>query len=205
MKLKTLSTALVLFLFSFAITTACFAAEKTPRRIAIVPTVAETRMADPEAIAYCNSALRASLHVPLNGVLNIHDYISSEEIVAALPELSSPDKRYKFTPSRLKEAADQLQADLIIGFVITDADETRSHNWDGDTILYSYVKLSLLGYDRQKDAFIKLQRREFFHDEESPAGSILSLTRAAADDLLKKADFKKDIFPLSEKPENPAK
>lgn len=187
----------IIFLGVFFLMAVCFAGESPARRVAIVPTVNQTGRSAPEIEAYCTSALRENLRVPLNSLLGIHEYISEEEIKNALPELAQSHRMHKITPSRLQDAANLLDADLIVAFVITDMDETRTHNWDGDMILYSYISLQLVGYDRTKDAFVNLSRREYFHDEYSPSGSLKKLTKDAVWYLLQKADFKKDIFPLA--------
>lgn len=199
MKMKALFFPFLLCTFFFISAFTCFAAEQQPRRIAIVPTTLQANPDFPEVTAYCDKELAEQLRVPLNGVLNVHEYIEQDKIAAALPELAKKNKLHKLTPSRLKEAAEELNADLIIGFVITDIGETRHPNWDGEIILYSYVNMRLIGYDHKKDAFINIRNNEYFHDEESVSGHVLSLAKTCADKLLRKADLKKDIFPLSGK------
>lgn len=198
MKTKLIIFPLLLCTFLLTASLTCFA-EQPPRRIAIVPTVSQTKTDFPEVKAYCDNELYQNLRIPLNGFLNLHEYIGPDDIAAALPELSEKNKLHKFTASRLKDAADQLNADLIIGFVLTDIGETRHANWDGEIILYSYVNMELIGYDRRKDTFIKYRDNAYFHDEESSAGHVLNLSKSVADKLLKKADLRKDIFPLSQK------
>lgn len=175
------------------------APDQPPRRIAILPVVNQTNMHRPEIEAYCAAALQEALRVPLNSILNVHEYVSTDAIEAALPELKEPKRRHILSPDRLKEAAEALDADLIVGFVLNDWGEFRSYNWDGEEIQYTFVSLQLTGYDRKKDAFLKWKHREFYHDTYSSSGTLEALLHRSADYLLKKADFKKDIFPLSEK------
>lgn len=178
------------------ITTLVFAESQEPRRIAILPTINESSFKSTEAEASCDAALYESLRIPLNAVLKRHEYISKDNIITALPELNQPIKRHSLSAYRLREAAETLNADLIVGFIITDAEEIRHFNWDGDMVLYSYTQLRLIGYDRRSDSIIKLSRREFYNDYDSPQGQVEVLIANAADYLLKKADFKKAIFPI---------
>lgn len=184
--------------------TALAAGDQPPRRIAILPVINQTNTHRPEIETYCNDALNEALRVPLNSILNVHEYVSADAIAAALPELQQPKRRHILSPDRLKAAAEALDADLIVGFVLNDWGEYRSYNWDGEEIQYTFVSLQLVGYDRKKDAFLKWKRREYYHDTYSSSGTLEALLRNAADYLLKKADFKKDIFPLSPKYESPA-
>ena len=196
MKHKLFLSSVLLCAFLLIFSMNCLANE-APRKIAIVPTVSQTGANYPDIEAYCDHELYQSLRIPLNGVLHRHEYLAKDKILTALPEILQPEKLHKFTPSKLKDVADELGADLIVGFVINDLGETRQFNWHGKVILYSYVTLELIGYDRQKDAFLHYRQHEYFQEEESAAGHVLNLAKTAADKLLKKADFRKDIFPLS--------
>lgn len=178
------------------LSTTCFASATQTKRIAILPTINQTGQHEPQIETDSTQALQESLRIPLNSILNIHQYIPLEEINAVLPELNQIEKLHKFGPNRLKEAAIELNADLIVVFVITDLTQTQHHNWDGDTIQYTAVSMQLLGYDKQKDAMINLKDHQYYHNDLSPWGSLENVAKEVTDKLLAKADFKKDIFPL---------
>lgn len=196
MKKNHLCFAFFLCTLLFALSSTCFASATQTKRIAILPTINQTGRHEAQIETNITQALQESLRIPLNSILNIHEYIPLEEISAVLPELNQTEKLHKFGPSRLKEAADKLDADLIVVFIITDLTQTQHHNWDGDTILYTSVSMQLLGYDKEKDAMINLKDHQYYHNDLSPWGSLENVAKEVTDKLLIKADFKKDIFPL---------
>lgn len=187
------------FCLPFAVPVAWGAPHTPPRRIAILPVVNQTNTHRPEIERYCNDALQEALRVPLNSILNVHEYISADAIDAALPELKEPKRRHILSPDRLKAATETLDADLVVGFVLGDWGEYRSYNWNGEEIQYTFVFMQLVGYDRQKDAFLKWKHRSYYHDTYSSSGTLEALLHETVDYLLQKADFKKDIFPLRPK------
>lgn len=196
MKKNPLCFTFFLCILLLTLSTTCFASATQTKRIAILPTINQTGHHEPQVELNAMQALQESLRIPLNAVLNIHEYIPLEEITAVLPELKQTEKLHKFGPNRLKEAAIELNADLIVVFVITDLTQTQHHNWDGDTIQYTAVSMQLLGYDKQKDTMINLKNHQYYHNDLSPAGSLEHVAKEVTDKLLSKADFKKDIFPL---------
>lgn len=204
--MKKIHTLLILLLCLplLPLQTVWAAPDGPPRRIALLPVLNQTNTHRPEIEAYCNEALNEALRVPLNSILNMHAYISADAIETALPELKEPKRRHILSPDRLKAAAETLDADLIVGFVIRDWGEYRSYNWDGEQIQYTFVSMQLVGYDRKKDAFLKWKHRAYYHDTYSASGTLEALLHETVDYLLKKADFKKDIFPLRPKYESTA-
>lgn len=174
----------------------CFAAAAPAKRIAIFPTVNETGVSAPEIEAYCYTALRENLRVPLNSILKVHDYVPTRHVLLAMPK--PMDNAWT---GRLKDTADELRADLVVGFVITNLEEVQQHRWNGDTLQYTRVTVRLVGYDRARRSLFQRKRHEYYHDELSSSGSLMSLAKKASRYLLDKADFKKDIFPLSNKNE----
>ena len=190
------SLILYFILCTFLIfTTTCFASDRAPKRIAILPVINENGNAQPEIEQYIKAELEDKLHIPLNGTLHIYEYIPQTDILKALPELNVPDKSHKFDMNRLKAAAEEVSADLIVGVVITSLYEYQ-YPHDEETILDSNVTLHLIGYDKTKDEFIHLKSQKSFTDEYSLAGTIDALSREALNKVLNKIDFKKDVFPI---------
>ncbi|MBP2630975.1 MAG: hypothetical protein H6Q70_1603 [Firmicutes bacterium] len=176
-------------------TTTCFASDRSPKRIAILPIINETGNAQPEIEQYIKAELEDKLHIPLNGTLHIYEYIPQTDILKVLPELNIPDKSHKFDMNRLKAAAEEVSADLIVGVVITSLYEYQYPHWE-ETFLDSNVTLHLIGYDKTKDKFINLKSQESYNGEYSLPGTIDALSHEALNKLLNKIDFKKDVFPI---------
>lgn len=185
----------IIFSLLVLFTTTCFAAEKQPKRIAILPVINQTGNVQPEIESYIKAELEDKLHIPLNAILNIYEYIPQEEILKVLPELS--DKKFKtFDSSRLKTVADELSADLVVGICITSLYERQYPHLE-DTLLDSNVTLHLIGYDKRKNELLNIKSQKSYTDDYSLAGTLPALTREALTKLLNKVDFKKDVFPIT--------
>ncbi|MDF2566228.1 MAG: hypothetical protein K0Q53_2632 [Massilibacillus sp.] len=190
------SLILYFILSTFLIfTTTCFASDRVPKRIAILPVINETGNAQPEIEQYIKAELEDKLHIPLNGILNIYEYIPKTDILKVLPELNGPNKASKFDMNRLKFAAEELSADLIVGIAITSLYEHQYPHWE-ETILDSNVTLRLIGYDKTKDEFINLKSQESYNGEYILSGTIDALSHEALNKVFNKIDFKKDVFPI---------
>lgn len=178
-------------------TATCFASEKAPRRIAILPVLNQSGNSEPAIEKYITGELEEKLHIPLNGTLKIHEYISLSDICRVLPEVIDPSRIENFDINRLKPAAEELSADLIVGVLITSLYEQEYTNFQrGERILNSNVTLRLIGYDRTKDEFINIKSQESYNDEYSLAGTINDLSHEALRKLFDKIDFKADVFPI---------
>lgn len=176
-------------------TTTCFANERAPKRIAILPVLNQTGNNQPTIEAYIAGELEDKLHIPLNGTLKIHEYIPLSDICKVLPELNDPAKIHSFDMNRLKPAAEELSADLIVGVVITSLYENQYPHIE-ETILDSNITIRLIGYDKTKDEFINLKSQQSYTGEYLLSGTIDTLSRDAMNKLLNKIDFKKDVFPI---------
>ena len=178
-------------------TTTCFASEKMPRRIAILPVLNQTGNSQPAIEKYITGELEEKLHIPLNGTLKIHEYISLSDICKVLPDVIDPSRIENFDMNRLKPAAEELSADLIVGVLITSLYEQEYTNFQsGDRMLNSNVTLRLIGYDKIKDEFIHIKSQESYNGEYLLAGTMNDLSHEALRKLFDKIDFKKDVFPI---------
>ena len=190
--------AYIIFSLLVLFTTTCFAAEKQPQRIAILPVINQTGNVQPEIESYIKAELEDKLHIPLNAILKIYEYIPQEEVLKALPELSDK-KLTTFDSSRLKTAANELSADLVVGVIITSLYERQYPHLE-DTLLDSNVTLHLVSYDKRKDEILNIKSQKSYTDDYSLSGTLPALTREALVKLLDKVDFKKDIFPITKNP-----
>lgn len=201
MKKISLFFTITLVITFFIGTTACFAYQgNPPRRVAILPIINQMRLPQPFIESYLEDELDKSLHIPLNGTLNILAYIPEEEILAALPTDFRPLGR-TFDARCLIPAAETLHADLIVAVVITHAHEYRIPEWEHD-ILDSAITLKLFYYDKAVGSIETITSSESYRDEYTLAGTLLDLGKTASNRLFAKVDFKKNIFPLSPVPKN---
>lgn len=192
------SLILYVLLCTFLVfTTTCLANDRIPKRIAILPVLNQTGNSQPAIEKYITGELEEKLHIPLNGTLKIHEYIPLSDICKVLPDVIDPSRIENFDINRLKPAAEELSADLIVGVLITSLTERQYTSFQREElILNSNVTLRLIGYDRTKDEFINLKSQESYNDEYSLAGTINDLSHEALRKLLDKIDFKKDVFPI---------
>ncbi|MGL5269249.1 MAG: hypothetical protein ACRC7I_01775 [Selenomonadaceae bacterium] len=179
----------------------CFGAPGSPpKRIAVLPVLRQaSALYQPQLENTLAELLKKELHVPLNNTLKAVVYLPPEEIQTAITELDYDNAALQ-NPANLKCLAEKLSADLIVCLLITDVKEIQYYaGWDQSIILHSTVQLQLLGWNHENDFMFSYKDRQSYHDEYSLRGTVPELSKGACWRLLKKANLKNFIFPLSKK------
>ena len=192
-----LRTFLLLLMFQVLFTPSLQAQEDpSPKRIVLLPVITDTNAGN-DITAFLAKALKKEVHIPLNLTLQAATYIPPEEIYQAMAALQINEKTL-YKKENLQRLATALQADIMAGFQVNNAYEYRFYSMTNDTfVLQSFVSLTLIYYDKNKNALQTFQDHDSFMDEFSLTGTLSALTEKTCDRLLKKAAIKKSLFPLS--------
>jgi hypothetical protein len=170
----------------------CAAAES--RRIAILPVAAVEAREIPAVEAKIAATLAAWFHTPLPSFVKTYEIIPAAEIKAALQPDGALDPRKPDLP-RLRQLAVKLNADLVLGVIVTDLGEYLIRGREGDLKLRTDLAMRLVGYRADRDSTIDLKGREDYFDDWSPGGEAENLAAVLAERLLTKAAGGREFWP----------
>ncbi len=174
-------------------------AVEKPIRIAILPTIGKKEIPD-ELRTMLAKKLDDTIHVPLNGVLNKVEYIPEDTINEAVKKLHV-ETFDGYSAAVMPNLAKELDADIVIGFVVNRYDEIlyRRHTmwsrYGSDLYVASNVDMDIVGYERKLDQDMSAGARRSYDDEYTTNGTALSLASEIADTLIKKSEITRVIFP----------
>ena len=192
---KCLAFALILAFALLALprSPACAAAEA--RRIAILPVAATVETRELPAVeAKVAATLAAWFRTPLPSFVKVYEIIPAAEIKAALQPDGALDPRKPDLP-RLRQLAAKLDADLVLGVIVTDLDEFLLRNREGDIILKTDLAIRLVGYRADRDGIIDIKNREDYFDAWSACGEAVNLAGVLTERLLTKAAGGRQFWP----------
>lgn len=203
---KKVSILFILLLFSFILPCSVYAAqtvsdtsqsvdvqEQSTIKVAILPVIGGSRYYK-DVNAYIYNELLKSVHIPLNGVLNLMEYVDKDKTAAVAADLLSSGVDIT-KEEGLKQAADKLNADLVIGVKIDFIAQDIVHTFDedNDPFLISRLGLQLFVYDSRTGQYNRLTNQQYYDDVYSPSGTVDALANDSMFYLLKKADVKQYI------------
>lgn len=159
----------------------------TPQRVAILPVINQSYMEDAKVEAVISDSLYGKFKIPLAKVLNTYEFVPVSEIEAAFPEVNDRKAMKKFNPARLQQVAAQLDADLVIGGIISNLSEDTFTNFDGDLIQQTYLSIRLIGYDAREKKVIDVHDYENYDGDWTAYGEADYLAKKIMNHLLDKA------------------
>lgn len=163
-----------------------------PRRIAILPIYCHSGHTFSHIEAYLQEELDKNLHIPLNGTLNIAEFIPADEIEAALFTIHHQKPNGTF----LQLVAERVHADIAVCLVVQKAYEYRIPRFD-ETYMVSGLSLELIVYDNKLlPSTRRYKASDSYYDTFSSNGTLLALTEDTAYKLFRKANLKQTLFPL---------
>lgn len=163
-----------------------------PRRIAVLPIYCHSGHAFSRIEAYLQEELDKNLHIPLNGTLNIAEFVPADEIETAIFSLH----HQKPTGAFLQLVAERVRADIAVCLVVQKAYEYRIPRFD-ETYMVSGLSLELIVYDNKLlPATRRYKASDSYYDVFSSAGTLPALTEATAYQLFRKANLKQTLFPV---------
>ncbi len=167
--------------------------EQVPVKVAILPVIGGYRYYK-DVNEYIYNELVKSVHIPLNGVLNLMEYVDKDKTAATAAELLSSGVDITKAEG-LKQAAGKLNADLVIGVEIDFISQDIVHTFDedNDPFLISSLGLQLFVYDSRTGQYSRYANQQYYDDTYSPSGTVEALANDSMFNLLKKANVKQYI------------
>lgn len=192
---KNLALALILAFVLLALPGSPVYAAAEARRIAILPVVATAPSRELPAVeAKVAATMAAWFRTPLPSFVKVYEIVPAAEIKAALPADGAFDPR-RPDLSRLRQLAAKLDADLVLGIIITDLGEYHSRTREGDLRLRTDLAMRLVGYKADSQRTIDLAGREDYYDDWSAGGEAVSLAAVLTERLLAKAAGGREFWP----------
>lgn len=161
-----------------------------PLRVALFPVQLQGRMMPARNVQdKLGNLVDRSLHVPLNGTLEIVEFIPERECLLVLDVVKEEASAKTSLKDLMRSLARDLKADLVVLPILNGYEQYQTMSWHrwGRHIIHSYASVQVLGYDKQKDeVFCKTAYRQF-NDEYSSQGDVSTLAYEAMDEALRKA------------------
>ncbi|MDR3563879.1 MAG: hypothetical protein P4N59_20925 [Negativicutes bacterium] len=187
MKIKILGILLGC-LVVFLISTTCFAAE--PQRIAILPVINQSYTHDDGVERVIADAVAAKFHMPLDKIVIIYDVIPAAEVRAAVSTAADLGVKAKnFDMKKLAEIATKLNADVVIGAIITEFSESQLITMDSGLSQQTSISLRIVGYRALEKKTFDLSSHEEYTGEWSNTGNADYLAGVIMERLLGKLSF----------------
>jgi len=168
-------------------------AAAAPLKIVILPVMNETRTHDADVEKVISEALHAKFRKPLNDIVPVYQVIPADQISAALP-VAREGLSLKFKPEIMREMADKLHADVVIGAVITDLQERTLVNLAGDYLQESHLTIRLVVYNADTRAYRAQRRTENYFGEQMSSGDPDYLAQSIMDHMLPKLVVSPETF-----------
>ena len=183
----------LLFMIFFA---ANVSAESKPVRIARLPIIFQSTIPDVETRAELETKIERAVHIPLNGTLQLAEYLPSKDSAQVLNDLwqklSAENKRAKLADA-IRPLAEELDADIIVCPIINQYNQTvMGFSWN-ETLLSSYVRVELIVYDRRSDELIDKKAAQMYHDAYSLSGTASALSKICFDNVIDKTKLRQLI------------
>ena len=189
---KFLTALFVLILF------AATAQAAEPVRIARVPIIFQSTVLDDKARAPLEKKIERATHIPLNGYLQVAEYLPPEDCARALDDICREmniDNRKVKLAEAMRPLADRLDADIIVCPILLSYYQTvvGFSNWYGDEFLNSHAAFELIVYDRRTDTLLDKKASRMHHDTMSALGTASHLAGVCLDIVIEKTKLRELI------------
>ena len=176
-------TALTVLII-FAATVTAHAAE--PVRIARLPIIFQCALPDDATRDALETQIQRAVHIPLNGTLQVAQYLPPAESADVLSELwqkiSAADKKAVLADA-IRPLAAELDADIIVCPIVHRYSQNviQTFGWYEDILLDSSVRVELIVYDRRTDDLRDKKASRMYHDAWSGLGTASYLATVCFD------------------------
>lgn len=180
---KFLSALFVLILF------AATAQAASPVRIARLPIIFMSTAPDVETCAELEMKIARAVHIPLNGTLQLAEYLPTKVSTQALNDIwrkmRTENKKAKL-PDAMRPLAEEINADIIVCPIIKRYNQNVFNlaGWSDETGLNSYVSVELIVYDRRTDNLIDKKASQMYRDDYSIIGTASYLAKICFDRVI---------------------
>ena len=168
--------------------------EAAPLRLAQYPVI-DRAWCPREVLMALNAQVSRATHVPLNGYLQLVEYLPGNELAAAMSEVRREMGPKAKDKELLRPLAARLQADMVVLPILDGYQEWHRMSWHRGTIYHSYASVMLYVYDARTDEVVKKGASRFYDDETSSRASAAYLVREAMDDALLASRLHERIYP----------
>ena len=175
-------------------------AESKPVRIARLPIIFQSTIPDVETCAELETKINRAIHIPLNGTLQLAEYLppkNSSQILNDLwQKLSAENKRAKLVDA-MRPLAEELDADIIVCPIINQYSqiEMGTFSWN-EPLLSSHVRVELIVYDRRTDNLVDKKAEQMYHDSYSLHGTASYLSKICFDNAIDKTKLRQLIHDI---------
>ena len=158
-------------------------AEAAPVRIARLPIIFQGNVPDEITCAELETKIERAVHIPLNGTLQLAEYLPMNESAQVLNDLWQDSKTSKLRDV-MRPLAEKLDADIIVCPVINQFNQiVMPASWN-DTIIHSYVRVELIVFDRRNDTLTDKKAAQMYNDSYHPHGSAAQLSKICFDKVI---------------------
>ncbi len=172
-----------------------------PIRIARLPIIVKgATHPDTATMDALESKIDRAVNVPLNGVLNIVEFLPEGECEEALAGVIA-DRRRQTGKKRImykevmKELAQKMDADLVVCPVLTEYYERvyPVFSVNHGMVVVAYAGVQITGYDGRTDKVFNAKRSRSAHDDYGTQTQVKALALACMDDALAEAELRRYI------------
>ncbi len=182
----------VLCLVMFSLVSPCYAV--TPQKIAILPVINRTYTHDAAVENVISAALAAKFRMPLANIVSIYEVVPAAEVRAALPaDIHNRAQARKFGVDKLPAIAAKLNADIVIGAIITDLSEERTITGkDSFNFQRTVLAIRVVGYRAREGTTFAVGDHQEYRGDWSRLGDADYLAGVIMDKLLESLVFPYD-------------
>ncbi|MBQ1917540.1 MAG: hypothetical protein II175_00100 [Schwartzia sp.] len=171
-----------------------------PLRIALVPVVDRTggwiSRGEMDEIL---ERMEQEIHVPLNETMHWVEHLPYSDVEYAFKDGLKSGRKKSIYADAIRSVSETVPADLVICAVVEThyQREFLSMNWDSSFMVESIASLSLYVYDKKSDKVKDYHASRWERDEYSLSIDVQALTMDALEEVLRDADIRSYIFPIS--------
>ena len=195
-QIKIFVAILILILMNFS---SGEAAEK-PLRLVRLPIIFQKNIPDYDTCATLETKISRAVAIPLNGTLNLAEYVdpelSSVELNNLWQKMRAKNKKLKLAET-IRPLAKKLNADIIVCPILLRYSEYYAQvGADFHSRLVSDVSAELIVYDRRTDELIDRKTSRSFNNSASKFGKASYLAADCFDILLIETNLKRKIMAI---------
>ncbi|MBR3498939.1 MAG: hypothetical protein IKO05_08110 [Selenomonadaceae bacterium] len=176
-------------------------ASAQPVRIARLPIIFRSTIPDEETRAELETKITRAIHIPLNGTLQLAEYLPPDESARALDDLwqniSAQNKKANLSDA-MRPLAQELDADLIVCPVLKKYSQyvTMGFGWNSDTYIVSQAAAELIVYDRRSDELTVKKNSQIYNDVYSQRGTASALSKVCFDKIIDSSGLRQIVHDI---------
>lgn len=160
-------------------------AEKFPLRLVQLPIIFKNATPNQKICEIVDKKISRAVHIPLNGTLNLVEYVESNEKFIPQKNISAAVKNF----------AEEIDADIVVCPIIIRASEFYSHSFGfkNESRLMTDVSAELIVFDRRKNELVDKKTSRSHRGEYNKFYSANYLVGECFDSLIKSTNLKEKI------------